>query len=83
MAGHLLAWERQERDDPWWAWVSWIHEAGGRRDHKMILVRANSLRPPEPPEAVPRRVRGLEGLRHSKDLAYEGGCLRRPHRGKG
>src|SRR6266576_5324842 len=31
IAGHLLAWERHERDGSWWAWVSWIHESGGRR----------------------------------------------------
>jgi hypothetical protein len=64
MAGHLLAWERHERDSSWWAWVSWVHEAGGRRNHKVVLVRASSLRPLEPPEAyktVPRRVRGLDG----------------------
>jgi hypothetical protein len=64
MAGHLLAWERHERDGSWWAWVSWIHESGGRRDHKVVQVRADSLRPLEPPEAykaVPRRVRGLDG----------------------
>jgi len=30
MAGHLLAWERRERDGSWWARVSWVHEAGGR-----------------------------------------------------
>jgi hypothetical protein len=24
VAGHLLAWERHERDGSWWAWVSWI-----------------------------------------------------------
>src|SRR6478736_5305644 len=39
MAGHLLAWERHERDGSWWAWVSWMQEAGGRRDHKVVLVR--------------------------------------------
>jgi len=46
MAGHLLAWERHERDGSWWAWVSWVHvhEAGGRRNHKVVLVRASSLR---------------------------------------
>jgi hypothetical protein len=52
------------RDGSWWAWVSWVHEAGGRRDHKVVLVRAKSLRPLEPREtykAVPRRVRGLDG----------------------
>jgi hypothetical protein len=51
IAGHLLAWERHERDGSWWAWVSWVHEAGGRRDHKVVLVWAASLRPLEPPEA--------------------------------
>ncbi len=64
MAGHLLAWERHERDGSWWAWVSWVHEAGGRRDHKVVLVRAGSLRPLEPPEAyrtVPRRMLGHDG----------------------
>jgi len=44
MAGHLLAWERHERDGSWWAWVSWVHEAGGRRNHNVVLVRASSLR---------------------------------------
>ena len=69
MAGHLLAWERHERDGSWWAWVSWVHETGGRRDHKVVLVRADSLRPLEPPEAykaVPRRVRGLDGQIRSR-----------------
>src|SRR6185312_11925752 len=64
IAGHLLAWERHERDGSWWAWVSWIHQAGSRTDHKVVLVRAGSLRPLEPPEAykaVPRRVRGQDG----------------------
>jgi hypothetical protein len=64
MTGHLLAWERHERDGSWWAWVSWVHQAGDRRDHKVVLVRAGSLRPLEPPEAyqaVPRRVRGHDG----------------------
>jgi hypothetical protein len=60
IAGHLLAWERHERDGSWWAWVSWVHESGGRRDHKVVLVRIGSLRPLEPEayKAVPRRVRG-------------------------
>jgi hypothetical protein len=64
MAGHLLAWERHERDGSWWAWVSWIHQVGSRTDHKVVLVRADSLRPLEPPEAykaVQRRVRGNDG----------------------
>jgi hypothetical protein len=64
MAGHLLAWERHERDSSWWARVSWIHKTGGRSDHKVVLLRAHTLRPLEPPEAykaAPRRVRGLDG----------------------
>ncbi len=64
MTGHLLAWERHERDGSWWAWVSWVHDVGRRRDHKVVLVRAESLRPLEPPEAyraVPRRVLGHDG----------------------
>jgi hypothetical protein len=59
ITGHLLAWERHERDGSWWAWVSWIQESGDRRLHKVVQVRAGSLRPLEPPEAhedVPRRA---------------------------
>jgi hypothetical protein len=44
--------------------VSWGHDAGRRREHKVVLVRAESLRPLEPPEAyqaVPRRVLGHDG----------------------
>ena len=61
ITGHLLAWERHERDGSWWAWVPWVQESGGRRVHKVVQVRAGSLRPLEPPEAykdVPRRVLG-------------------------
>jgi hypothetical protein len=56
VAGHLLAWERHER------------ETGGRRDHKVVLVRADSLRPLEPEayKAVPRQVRGLDGQIRSR-----------------
>jgi hypothetical protein len=70
MAGHPMAWERHERDGSWWAWVPWVHEAGGCRDHKsgpgagVVLVRAHSVRPLESPEAYKagsRRVRGLDG----------------------
>ena len=55
---------RHERDGSWWARVSWVHQAGGRRDHQVVLGGAKSLRPLEPPEAyeaVRRRVRGLDG----------------------
>ena len=64
VVGHLLAWERQEVDGSWWAWVSWVQESGGRHHHKVVHVRAASLRPLEEPaayEAVPRRVRCLDG----------------------
>ena len=67
ITGHLLAWERHERDGSWWAWVSWVQESGGRRLHKVVQVRAGSLRPLEPPEAykqVPRRILGRDG--HSR-----------------
>jgi hypothetical protein len=64
IVGHLLAWERHERDGSWWAWVSWVQESGGRHDHKLVQVRAGSLRPLEPPaayKAVPRRVLDRDG----------------------
>ncbi len=65
MVGHLLAWEMHERDGSWHAWVSWIQVAGGRHVHKVVDVRAGSLQPLEHPDAysaVPRRVRGRDGL---------------------
>ena len=61
---HLLAWQQQEVDGSWWAWVSWVQETGGRHRHKVVRVRAARLRPLEEPEAykaVQRRVRGLDG----------------------
>ena len=64
MVGHLLAWERHERDGSWWAWVSWVQESGRRHHHKVVQVRADSLRPLEAPEAyraVPRQLRRLDG----------------------
>ena len=67
MVGHLLAWERHERDGSWWAWVSWVQESSDRLNHKVVQVRAGSLRPLEPPGAykdVPRRVLGQDG--HSR-----------------
>jgi hypothetical protein len=63
--GHLLAWEMRERDGSWCAWVSWIQQADDRHIHKVVDVRAGSLEPLESPEAysaVPRRVRGNDGL---------------------
>jgi hypothetical protein len=65
MVGHLLAWEMHEHDGTWHAWVSWVQQAGGRHVHKVVDVRAGSLQPLEPPDAysaVPRRVRGSDGL---------------------
>jgi hypothetical protein len=65
MVGHLLAWEMHERDGSWHAWVSWVQQAGGRYVHKVVDVRAGSLRPLEHPDAysaVPRRIRGHDGL---------------------
>ena len=64
VAGHLLASEKNEADGTWQAWVSWVQETGRRRAHKVVQVRAASVRPREPPEAyqrVPRRVRGPDG----------------------
>jgi hypothetical protein len=62
--GHLLAWEKNEADGTWWAWVWWVQENGGRHVHKVARARAASLHPLEPHEAcqqVPRRVCGLDG----------------------
>jgi hypothetical protein len=63
----LRAWERHERDGSWWAWVSWVQVSGDRRLHKVVQVRAGSLRLLELPEAykqVPRRI--LCGDGHSR-----------------
>jgi hypothetical protein len=41
-----------------------VQESGGRHDHKVVQVRAGSVRPLEPPGAykqVPRRVLGRGG----------------------
>ena len=51
VTGHLLCWEKVEADGSWWAWVSWVHESGGRVHHKVVQVRADTLRPLEPPGA--------------------------------
>jgi hypothetical protein len=64
ITGHLLAWNGTSGDGSWWAWVSRVQQAGGRRLHKVVQVRAGSLRPLEPPEAyktVPGRVLGDDG----------------------
>jgi hypothetical protein len=26
VAGHLLAWKKNEADRTWWSWVSWVQE---------------------------------------------------------
>jgi hypothetical protein len=64
--GHLLCWERHERDGSWHAWISWVHSTGDpvRHRHMIVCVRAGALRPIEDPEAytdVPRRVLGNDG----------------------
>ena len=68
VTGQLLCWEKVEADGSWWAWVSWVHESSGRVHHKVVQVRADTLRPLESPEAykqVPRRVLGLDGQVHA------------------
>jgi hypothetical protein len=62
--GHLLCWDRHERDGSWWAWVSWIQETSSRTVHKLVCVPADSLTRLEAPDAyreVPRRVLGQDG----------------------
>ncbi len=64
--GHLLAWELNETEGSWWAWVSWVQSTGNPvwHRHKVVTVRAAGLRPVEAPGAydeVPRRVRGRDG----------------------
>jgi hypothetical protein len=65
-AAFLLAWEvRETAPSEWSAWVTWIRETGGRQVRHVTTVRAARLRPLESPEAyaaVPRRVRGLDGV---------------------
>jgi hypothetical protein len=63
--GYLLAGEMRERDGSWYAWVSWVQETGGRHVHKVVDVPADSLKPLEASDvyaAVPRRIRGNDGL---------------------
>lgn len=62
---HLLCWELMVHSRSWWAWVSWVLEAGDRPQHKVVQVRADRLRQLEEPGAygqVPRRVRGQDGV---------------------
>src|ERR1700726_1556169 len=64
--GHLLCWEKHERDGSWYAWVSWVQSTGdpvGHRHH-VVSVRADAVRRLENPAAyarVPRRVLGSDG----------------------
>jgi hypothetical protein len=67
IVGHLLCWERHERDGSWHACVSWVQSAGDpvRHRHMIVCVRAGTIRPIEAPSAyqgVPRRVLGRDGL---------------------
>src|SRR5713101_8024340 len=67
IVGHLLEWRQHERDGSWHAWVSWIQSTGDpvRHRHKLVEVRAGSVRPVEAPAAysgVPRTVFGLDGV---------------------
>jgi hypothetical protein len=62
--GHLLCWDRHERDGSWWAWVSWVQDTSARPVHKLVCVPARSLTQLETPDAyrgVPRRVLGTDG----------------------
>jgi hypothetical protein len=64
--GHLLCWERHERDGTWYAWVSWVQSTGEPVRHRrhVVSVRAVGVRPLENPEAyknVPRRTLGRDG----------------------
>jgi hypothetical protein len=40
--GHLLCWERHERDGTWYAWVSWVSD-----DYRNRLVRRSLEARPE------------------------------------
>jgi hypothetical protein len=64
--GHLLCWERHERDGTWYAWVSWVQSTGdpARHRHHVVSVRADGVRRLENQEAyrnVPRRTLGRDG----------------------
>ena len=63
--GHLLAWELNETNGSWQAWISWVQRASGRPVQKIVNVSAAGLQPLEEPERysrVPRRVRGRDGM---------------------
>ena len=64
--GHLLCWEKHERDGSWYAWVSWVQSTGdpARHRHHVVSVRADAIRRLENPDAyaqVPRRMLGSDG----------------------
>jgi hypothetical protein len=65
-AAHLLCWEMHELDGSWHAWISWTQPtaAPARHRHHVVAVRAESVKPVDPPwayENVPRRVLGSDG----------------------
>jgi hypothetical protein len=67
VAGYLLAWEQHERDDSWYAIVTWIRARSNglaRHQRMVVAVRAANVRPLEPPSTyrqVPRRVLRRDG----------------------
>jgi hypothetical protein len=74
--GHLLCWERHDRDGSWQAWVSWVQESGSRPVRKLACVPATSLTQLEDPDAygqVPRRVLGRPGPALAARLGCAGG----------
>jgi hypothetical protein len=56
--GHLLCWERHDRDGSWQAWVSWVQESGSRPVHGLVCVPAESLTQLESPVAYREVPRG-------------------------
>ena len=70
VAGHLLAWEKDEADG---TWGSWVQETGGRRPRKVVQVRAASVRPLEPPEASRRVLRRVRPRRADPRWELTGG----------
>jgi hypothetical protein len=53
--GHLLCWERHERDGTWWAWVSWIQGSGARPVYKIVAVTRRLARARRGPRGLRRR----------------------------
>ena len=62
---YLLCWELIEVTGEWWCWLTWIRERRGSPYRHVACVPAGSVQPIEQPEAyraVPRRVRGRNGV---------------------